>query len=515
MDKKNKNDELFGGITLSYLSTIISLGSTLLLTPIIIRLLGKSEYGLYETIGSFVNYLAIFDMGFSSVVTRYTAKFEAEDDPANRDKFLYTCRNVYRILAFVIALIGILIFINIDRIFGDTFTQIELSKARVMFLIVLATTIVSIYSQIYKGALNGVQKFIWPRVLTIIKTVTTKIVCILVLYLGSDSVGYTFVLLIFELLLFISVKIACLKYVNFTKNKMPIKQILELFNFTFFIFIQVIVAQLFWQVDKLLLGVLLGTGIVATYSVALNINNLVRNVSSAVRDVILPKATQMAIKSNVSNRGEELTKFMIMSGRVILIIYGIMAVGLSVLGDEFIYLWIGKEYLEVVSIMLVLVWGSLVPTIQSPGEDICRAHNKHKFLSVIYLFLATINVIFTWILIPKFGIFGAAIPTVVSMSIGNVVIANIYYAIQFNINILSLYHKTFNKLWSVLLVTGLIGYYINKLISNVTWFTFILEIIIISMIYLLGLILYGFNDFERKYFYKIIKKIVGRWLNEK
>ena len=165
-----------------------------------------------------------------------------------------------------------------------------------MFLIVLATTMVSIYSQVYKGALTGVEKFVFPRVLTVIKTIMTKVVCILVLYMGADSVGYTLVLLIFEYILFIMVKGFARKFVSFEKNKPSVDRVKELFNFTFFIFIQAIVSQIFWQVDKLLLGMLIGTASVAIYAVALNINNIIRNVSSALRDVILPKATHIAIK---------------------------------------------------------------------------------------------------------------------------------------------------------------------------------------------------------------------------
>lgn len=76
MANTKSSKELYWGVTLSYLTTFVSLGVSLLLTPIIIRLLGQSDYGLYESIGSFVNYLAVLDLGFGAVVTRYTAKYQ-------------------------------------------------------------------------------------------------------------------------------------------------------------------------------------------------------------------------------------------------------------------------------------------------------------------------------------------------------------------------------------------------------------------------------------------------------
>lgn len=504
MKNRSKKSELAIGVVLSYISTCVSLLSTLLLTPIIIRLLGKSDYGLYETIGSFVNYLAIFDLGFSSVVTRYTAKYEAENDINGRDQFLYTCRNIYRVLCLIIFILGILIYLNLDILFSNSFTDSEMYKARIMFLIVLATTIVSIYSQVYKGALNGVEKFVFPRVLTVIKTIMTKIVCILVLYMGADSVGYTMVLLVFEYVLFIMVKIFAKRYISFEKNKTSADRVKELFNFTFFIFIQAIVSQIFWQVDKLLLGMLVGTASVAIYAVALNINNIIRNVSSALRDVILPKATHIAIKDG---KNADITEFMTKCGRLILIIYGIMLVGFTVIGKKFILLWLGEGYEEAYIVMLVLSWGAFVPTIQSPGEEVCRAYNKHRFLSVVYFIIAIINVIFTIVLIPRWGLLGAAIPTIVSMIIGNVIIANLYYRKHFGLNILELYINTFNKLIIVLILSILLGGGINMLLPQYNWGVFLLEVLLICLAYFALLVAFGFNNDERQMMKRIAKKL--------
>lgn len=510
---KAKKNELAVGVMLSYASTVISLLSTLLLTPIIIRMLGKSDYGLYETIGSFVNYLAIFDLGFSSVVTRYTAKYEAEEDVVGRDKFLYTCRNIYRFLCLLIFTIGIIVFFNLETIFSKSFTGNEIYKAKYMYIIVLLTTMISIYSQVYKGALNGIQKFIFPRILTVIKTVATKIVCILVLYLGADSVGYTFVLFVFEVLLFISVKLFSKKFVSFKKNRASLQSIKELMGFTFFIFLQVIVSQIFWQVDKLLLGVLVGTASVAIYAVALNINNIIRNVSSALRDVILPKATHIAIKDN---NDKNLTKFMISCGRLIFIIYGLLLIGFTVLGKKFILLWIGSGYEDAYIVMLILSWGAFLPTVQSAGEEICRAYNKHKFLSIVYFVVSGINVVFTYLLIPKWGLLGAAVPTALSLIVGNVIIANIYYKTQFSICILEMYKGIFGKLLFVFLMTNIFAVTMNYIFYTDNWTTFIFEACAICVVYLILLLKVGLNTQERQLIKKIVDKIpiVGRSRNE-
>ena len=50
----------------------------LVYTPIMLRLLGQSEYGLYSLMGSLVGYLSVLDMGLGNTIVRYTAKNRAD-----------------------------------------------------------------------------------------------------------------------------------------------------------------------------------------------------------------------------------------------------------------------------------------------------------------------------------------------------------------------------------------------------------------------------------------------------
>lgn len=43
--------------------------------PVMIRLLGKSEYGLYSLVSSVVSYLSLFSLGFTGAYLRFFAKF--------------------------------------------------------------------------------------------------------------------------------------------------------------------------------------------------------------------------------------------------------------------------------------------------------------------------------------------------------------------------------------------------------------------------------------------------------
>ena len=71
-------NQLKAGAALNYLSIALNMVIGLSYTPYMLRMLGKSEYGLYSLAASIIAYLTILDLGFGNAIVRYTAKFRAE-----------------------------------------------------------------------------------------------------------------------------------------------------------------------------------------------------------------------------------------------------------------------------------------------------------------------------------------------------------------------------------------------------------------------------------------------------
>ena len=64
-------NQLKAGSVLSYIQMALSVIIQLVYTPIMIRLLGKNEYGLYQTVASTISMLSILSLGFNSGYIRY------------------------------------------------------------------------------------------------------------------------------------------------------------------------------------------------------------------------------------------------------------------------------------------------------------------------------------------------------------------------------------------------------------------------------------------------------------
>ena len=68
------------GVILSYGSEAVQILSGLIYTPIMLRILGQSEYGLYQLVHSIVAYMSLFSLGFGSSYIRFYSRYKAKDD---------------------------------------------------------------------------------------------------------------------------------------------------------------------------------------------------------------------------------------------------------------------------------------------------------------------------------------------------------------------------------------------------------------------------------------------------
>jgi len=74
-----KVNQLKAGVILSYSSMILGYIIAIVYTPIMLRLLGQSEYGLYNLVSSVVSYLGLLSFGFGSAYVRFYSRYKVED----------------------------------------------------------------------------------------------------------------------------------------------------------------------------------------------------------------------------------------------------------------------------------------------------------------------------------------------------------------------------------------------------------------------------------------------------
>ena len=119
-----KINELKAGAILSYVQLILGNIISIIYTPIMLRLLGQNEYGLYNLSSSTISYLGLLSFGFGSAYIRYYSKYKAKKDEASISRLNGTFLIVYSVIA-VVALIAGIVLSNIELIFENGLMPIE------------------------------------------------------------------------------------------------------------------------------------------------------------------------------------------------------------------------------------------------------------------------------------------------------------------------------------------------------------------------------------------------------
>lgn len=200
-----------------------------------------------------------------------------------------------------------------------------------------------------------------------------------------------------------------------------------------FIFLNQIIDQINWSLDKFLLGRFAGTTAVAVYGVGGQINTLYLQFSSSVSNVFVPKVNRIVAETNDD---EQLTKLFTKVGRIQFMVLGLILSGFVFLGTPFVKLWAGSEYSESYVVTLLLIIPVTVPLIQNLGIEIQRAKNMHKARAIIYLAIAIANVFISIPLIKVIGPTGAALGTAISLIVGNIIFMNWYYHVRIGMNMI-------------------------------------------------------------------------------
>lgn len=491
-----KNNQLKSGVYLSYISLLVTNLTNLVLTPFIIRNLGDSEYGLYMLIGAFVGYIAVLDFGLGNTVVRFVAKYRAENDKKNEENFLFSTFIIYAIISVAILLVGALIFVNLQNIFGTSLTFQEISKAKIMFVILVINLAFTLPMKSFTGIMTAYEKFIIPRALSISRVLIRALIIIILLSIGYKAIAIVVVDAVLNLLmLLITMLYVFIRLdVKIKLHYFDLYIIKDILSYSSLIFISVIVDQIYWRIGHLILGIVASTSEVAIFAIGMTFGQYFITFSTAISGVFLPRITNMVVKKA---SGEELTNILIRTGRLQFIVLGLVLGGFIVIGKRFILLWAGSNYGMSWLIALIIMIPLLVVLTQTIGISILQAKNMHGFRAVAYLAIAVLNTFISIHFAKVYGAIGAAVGTSLSLILGNIIAMNFYYHFRVKLNIPRFYKELSNGLLkSFILSLGIGGFLL--FLPGESWVNLIIQGLIFSFIYIFIIWIFGMNRYEKR-----------------
>lgn len=508
-----QRNELKTGVILSYINLGLGTIIPFIYTPIMLRMLGQTEYGLFSLASSAVSYLSLLSFGFGSTIIRYISKYRAENDKASEEKTYGFFLVLYCVLAALVLICGTIIAFNIEPIFKKGLSADELSKMKVLVLIMTFNSALSFPNSVVSSMITAHEKYTFRKLVDMLATVAAPIANLIALYMGFASVGMAFAATVVQFMMLPLNAVYCSKKLHIRPvfSKISGTLIKEMLSFSIFVFIGSIVDMLFWATDKVILGMLSGSVAVAIYNVGGTFNNMVMNLSTSISGVLTPRITGMVIKEASK---EDLTALFIRIGRLQFIVIALIVSGFTIFGQPFITLWAGESYADAYWIAVLTMFPLCVPLIQNTGLTIITAQNKHQFRSIVYLVIAILNVVSTYLVVPYYGIIGAAACSCISYLLGQGIIMNTYYYTITGLDI-PMFWKNILKMAIIPALMCIAGLLILKQLEIDNWFVFLVGVILYSAIYMILMYTMAFNDYEKNIFGCPVKMALQKLVHKK
>lgn len=503
-----KTNQLKAGVILTYAQTILNAVISIAYTPIMLRLLGQSEYGVYTMSSSMIAYLGLLNFGLNSSYVRFYTRYRNKQDSRGLAQLNGMFLVVYSAIALIALSAGLVLSANIELLYGASLTAKELEITRVLLIILSFNLSMTFISTVFSSYVTANEQFVFQKLLNMGKTVLSPLATIPVLLFGFRSIGMTVTTTVICLVVDIANVVFSLKKLNmrFTLKGADFRLMKEVAAYSSLIAVNSLVDQINWQVDKVILGHYHGSAETAVYGVASQINTLYIGVSSAISSVFTPRVHKL-IYSDTCN--ESYNRLFVKIGRLQMLVLGLVGSGFVLFGRPFIGFWAGEGYESAYAISLLLLLPGTVPLVQNIGIEMQRAKNMHSFRSAMYFLMAVFNVALSIPLGSRYGGVGCALGTAISLVLANGLAMNWFYAKRMELQIGRFWRKISPILFCTL-ASFAIGYASLSFVNLDTLPVFGACVLSYCAVYFTLSWLFAMNSDEKSLLTTLIRKVLRR-----
>lgn len=499
MQKRSK------GIAWSYLHTAVNMLCGLVLSVFLLRTLGDTEYGIYQTIASFANCLILLEFGMGTVIVRNISMCRGRG--AGQEELQ---RNISTIWTLTCSLCGIIIaasllfYLVIPAIYADSMSAGQIRYAQKMFVFITGYLVLAFLLQTVNGMILAFEHYTYPPIQTTVRTV----VRIVLLLLAVSVYRYAIIIAVVDTVLngiFFGISYW------FCRKKLAIKLRLGVCDrevlhaaipLCLAIFLQAIVNQANNNVDKFLIGITMSPESVTLYSVALYIFSIFSSLTTIPVSMYAPKVVRGV---GAGLQGAQLTEELVEPCRLTALIGGLVLFGFAAVGKQFVILLYGKAYVLAWYIAIILMAPTYINMVNGVLVNVLDAMNKRMSRSVVLIISTVLNIVLTVLWLDRWGIIGAAAATAVCTLLAQVLIMNIYYQKVIHIPVLRLFRQAFRGIWLYLVIGCVAALAVGTLITNEA-ISFVVCGCIFVFIALGGYFCFGMTDAEKRVFAGIVNR---------
>jgi O-antigen/teichoic acid export membrane protein len=395
-------------VFMNYVAQGVTAVAAIVVTPLLLKHLGRSLFGVWILASSVVTYLQLFAAGFGGATTRLVAE-DASERPEVAVRTLNTTFFVLLpmgALALVVGVVMAFFFPSIVHVGSGLHTEVIIAVA------VLAVAMAAaLPADTFGGALLGHQRFDLLSISNALLVATTTVASILVVVNGGGIVDLAFATTAISLA-FHFVRYGMLRHIEPTTrirrrlvDRVQLRRVTHLSGW--FLLLAILTAIYNTLCDVLIVGIVAGVKAAAVYAVGSRLAKAAMQALDSMAQVFFPFASHTA-----RNESSDALGAIAVDGTRVTLLGGTMAaLVFVVLASPGIRAWVGPGYKTSAQVLVVL---AIAMALGSPFRalgNIMTGAGDMRSLTFVRAGEVIINLALSVVLVIVMGPVGAAFGT--------------------------------------------------------------------------------------------------------
>lgn len=484
----------------------ILLASGLIIPPLLLASLGKEGYGVWLLVGQVTAYLPILDLGVSSSIGRFVAKYNAKKDYEGLSRVISSSLFLFLVSSIGVIIITLIIWPNFSKFFHLSREYFNVGKWLILLLgLGLA---VDFPLRVGQGILQGIHRFDMMYFLRAVGTFLRLLLiisifgwfrCRSLIVLGIIATAIT---ILTDVLMCSYIYHKSSVIVKFKYKSVNMSSLREIWSLSLSALLGTLAALLFNQGQIISVGKIIGTETVTIYAIPIMLLTYGSMVTAYITGAFKPMASHMqALNDNI-----KLKKLNIGGVKISFIISLFIAIVAVAFGHTFFKIWLSSskdlsnaDFAMLSNILTIMVIGFAIGIPQNVSAKMLSGTDKQWFVASVSLAASLVGFCLGILLMLKtdLGLYGMAVGWITVFFIKGVLVFPIKACHHFNISALHYIKQAYLPPLIAGIILIVIIFFIKQVLNNESFVSLFSSIIFCMIVYAISAYFFCLNQEEK------------------
>jgi len=384
--------------------------------PWIVNGLGEVAFAILSLVWTVITYFTLWDLGIGRAVT----KFVAEKRATGKDDQVISVVHISTLIGIILGILfGLLIFLFASQIAHLLFKVPEAFNGIVLLAlkIVALSMPVLLLQSVFRGVVMGFDRFDMSNLIQILNGILQWGGALVLVLLRFDVLWVIGFVMISRLVTTIVLggMISRIMSWNPFRRKLELSLMKEILSFGGWAMVSQIISPILQYAERFMLSALVATSMVTYYVVPYEATSRMLVFSLGLVSALFPAMSEI---HGAGGLNQDFRRLYAQSERILVLAFLPIGTFLFIFAPEILKVWMGAPFAENAGIAFeILAFTFMINSISQLPFTVLQAVGRPDLTGKAHLIELPIHLLAAFLLIRSFGLIGAAIATLLRISL--------------------------------------------------------------------------------------------------